>query len=343
MEDISTATIHVQQGYPTYSHYNPHNDAPLNFFQKYFEGTIRYEYDERIDEYNWPLIIFVQFIAYFIMQYLARRFAPSPGTLESFKAKKREGDYHTYYFQYTSFVHAFIGVVANPIILYMGSYRFNQPSHLYHKMLIAHAFAYFLFDTIIELSYNASDILINAHHIVVLWCSYSHQTNTFGGYEYCMLHLLAEVSNPFLQIRTALRICGKTETWYYKLNEKLFAGVFIIARLILSPIIMIYIYEGNNVLFITKFGMCLVVFIQYLWGLKILYNIGLMIKGAFKTEGDNEKGNIPGWARAFHDLFYAIEKDKSTKQKVFIFNLFLFVIIPNGYYGLVRGNLFRNF
>lgn len=89
---------------------------------------------------------------------------------------------------------------------------------------------------------------------------------------------------------------GKKDTWYYKLNDKIFAAVFLVARLILSPVIMIYIYEGNNVLFVSKFGMCLVVFIQYLWGLKILYNIGLLLKEIFETQETKDKGSMPGWA-----------------------------------------------
>lgn len=70
----------------------------MNALQKLFEGETKYEYDARIDEYNWYLIFFVQFIGYFILQALVRKFAPSPGDLEKFRARKRETDYHTYYF-----------------------------------------------------------------------------------------------------------------------------------------------------------------------------------------------------------------------------------------------------
>lgn len=138
------------------------------------------------------------------------------------------------------------------------------------------------------------------------------------------------------------------DAWYYKLNDKVFAFVFIVARLILSPIIMIYIYEGNNVLFITKFGMCLVVYIQFFWGLKILYNIGLMIKDVFEpaeheVTKDKKSSPMPTWARLFHDTFYAIEKNKKVKMGVAILNFTVFVVIPNFYYGFIRGNLFRNF
>lgn len=63
-----------------------------------FEGSVKYEYDERIYEYNWYTVFFVQFVMYFILHALVRRFAPSPGDIKTFKEKKRIGDYHTYYF-----------------------------------------------------------------------------------------------------------------------------------------------------------------------------------------------------------------------------------------------------
>ena len=69
--------------------------------------------------------------------------------------------------------------------MYLGGYRYNQPSHLYHKFLICHSFAYFLFDSISEFYYKCDDILTNGHHAVVLWCCTSHILNHFGGYEFC--------------------------------------------------------------------------------------------------------------------------------------------------------------
>lgn len=157
------------------------------------------------------------------------------------------------------------------------------------------------------------------------------------------MHWIAEISNPFLQFRTALRIVGKKDTWYYKLNDKIFAAVFIVARLIVSPVLLVYMYEANNILFITKFGMSLVVFIQFLWGFKILYNIGLLLKEIFDTKETKDKGDMPAWARIFHDVFYAIEKNKKVRLAVMAFNFMLFVGSFNIYYGFVRGNYFRNF
>ena len=45
---------------------------------------------------------------------------------------------------------------------------------------------------------------------------------------------------------------GLTNTWYYKLNDKIFAAIFIIARLFVSPVLLFYCFEGDNILFVTK-------------------------------------------------------------------------------------------
>lgn len=81
-----------------------------------FESKNRHEYDARISDYNWYALFAVQFVGYFIAQWVIRKVAPSPGKLEDFKKRNRESDYHTYYFQYTSFIHAIVGCIAgNPL------------------------------------------------------------------------------------------------------------------------------------------------------------------------------------------------------------------------------------
>ena len=129
------------------------------------------------------------------MQALVRQFAPSPGDIKVFKEKRRMKDYHFYYFQYTSLFHAIVGCFAgkvhfkvnfilDPVILYYGGYRYDQPNHLYHNLLICHAFAYFTYDSIIEIYYGTDDLLTNLHHVVVVVSTAFFFFNKFGGYEY---------------------------------------------------------------------------------------------------------------------------------------------------------------
>jgi hypothetical protein len=57
-----------------------------------------YEYDKRIDEYNWYLIAAIQVVFYFVVHICARKFVPPPGDFKTFVEKKKTKDYHFYYF-----------------------------------------------------------------------------------------------------------------------------------------------------------------------------------------------------------------------------------------------------
>jgi len=73
---------------------------------------------------------------------------------------------------------------------------------------MVHAAAYFVYDSIIEIVYGTADTLTNMHHVFVLVACYFHLSNHYSGWEYVVLHFLAEISNPFLIIRTYLKISG---------------------------------------------------------------------------------------------------------------------------------------
>ena len=60
-----------------------------------------------------------------------------------------------------------------------------------------------------------------------------------------VLHLMAELTNPFLILRTALKISGKKDTRIYEINEYFFAGGFLLIRMILTPVVTIMLYEGD--------------------------------------------------------------------------------------------------
>jgi len=73
----------------------------------------------------------------------------------------------------------------DPVAMYLGGYRYNQPTHLYHMFVMCHAFAYFFFDSVIEIMYGTDDALTNIHHVIVLVVNYTHMNRTYGGFEFC--------------------------------------------------------------------------------------------------------------------------------------------------------------
>lgn len=67
-------------------------------FHQHLKSAFTYDYDSRIDEYNWILIFFI-FILFYIMVYVAARvFAPEPGKRKDFEKRNAMTDYHIYYF-----------------------------------------------------------------------------------------------------------------------------------------------------------------------------------------------------------------------------------------------------
>lgn len=75
------------------------------------------------------------------------------------------------------------------------------------------------------------------------------------------MHLMAESSNPFIIIRTMLKILDQKDSKFYRINELIFAGVFILVRMFITPLAMIYIYEGDRVIYGSKFGIAFVFFV----------------------------------------------------------------------------------
>lgn len=72
---------------------------------------------------------------------------------------------------------------------------------------------------------------------------------------------MAEVSNPFLIFRTMLKIKGMRNSSWFMITDVVFAGIFIFVRMILSPLCLFYLMEGDKVLYASKFGLTVVLYI----------------------------------------------------------------------------------
>ena len=75
------------------------------------------------------------------------------------------------------------------------------------------------------------------------------------------MHLVAELSNPFLIIRTIYKIKKVRGSWLYDLNERVFAGSFLLMRLVATPILLVFIYEADNCIYSTKLCISLVMYL----------------------------------------------------------------------------------
>jgi hypothetical protein len=92
-------------------------------YEAYLKGTTHYDYDTRIDEYNWKLIFLTNFGFYFIFHAALRKYLPEPGPRKVYEERKKMHEYHTYYFNYTSLFHALFGCIMGK------SYKFEFQPH----------------------------------------------------------------------------------------------------------------------------------------------------------------------------------------------------------------------
>ena len=209
-------------------------------------------------------------------------------------------DYHFYYFQWTTLIHAAVGCVVDPLVLYYCGYRYNQPNHLYYNLLMVHSFAYFTYDSIIERYYQTDDLITIAHHIAVLVTSVVHLRAPYSGFEYIVAHFFAEISNPFLAFRTILKIRGLKKTTLYLVNDVIFAVLFLTARLIITPVLVVSYMEASNVYYCTKFGLSFALFIQQYWCYRVLYLITETIIEAYNKKQDKK---APWVILGLHSVF----------------------------------------
>lgn len=126
---------------------------------------------------------------------------------------------------------------------------------------MTHCTAYFVYDSIIEVYYKTDDFLMNLHHVCVCAVSFWQLSSKTSGFEFLVLHWMAESSNPFLIMRSILRIAGYKGTQIYKINELVFAAIYLPVRMLLTPLALIYMYEADQVIYGTKFGVTFVLYI----------------------------------------------------------------------------------
>ncbi len=132
-----------------------------------------------------------------------------------------------------------------------------------------------------------------------------------------------------------LRILGKKESTLYKVNELLFASMFIIMRVIFTPMFLIYMFEGHNVLYSIKLGICFILYVQLFWAYRIIYLIFEM----FREPYVKKEKKAPALVELGYQIMLKVEKDKKVRMAVTIINFIVIFVLPHLYYGFVVGNL----
>ena len=108
------------------------------------------------------------------------------------------------------------------------------------------------------------------HHILGIIVFFVTLATETCASEICVILMIAEISNPFLQYRYLMRKSSFKNTCYYAINDVLFVLVFSLCRMILMPM-MLWWYFSNPAAdyFVFLIGMGLYV-ISWVWWVMIV-------------------------------------------------------------------------
>jgi hypothetical protein len=94
-------------------------------------------------------------------------------------------------------------------------------------------------------------------------------------------------------------------------------------------------FEGHNVLYSIKLGICVILFVQLLWAYRIIYLILEMIRDPYVKK--DKKVPLP--IEMAYQIMHKVEKDKKFRMGVIMTNFIVIFILPHFYYGMIVGNL----
>lgn len=118
----------------------------------------------------------------------------------------------------------------------------------------------------------------------------------------------------------------------------IFAAVFIIARVFLTPIFLLYMFEGYNVLYSIKLGVCIILYVQLMWA----YRIVELVFESIRQSYEKKEKTVPKLVLWAQSAMINVQKDKKTKMSVALFNFVWIFVVPHIYYGYVLKNLHFN-
>ena len=197
---------------------------------------------------------------------------------------KNRKDYHEFYFDHVSIVHAFAAFTMCSFIMINYGFMFSEPNNPLHTIAVVHSLGYFIFDTVFEVYYSTLDYLMVAHHASCLIPLTYMLFNNYGGPENAAAFVIAECSNPFIQIRNLYNLAEWERSAVYKINEVIFAVSFIFTRGVIGPIFQYYMYVGVKTPRIVKYMTSALIFISYMWIFKIVNVLWKRIRETFDAK-----------------------------------------------------------
>jgi hypothetical protein len=128
---------------------------------------------------------------------------------------------------------------------------------------------------------------------------------------------------------------GKKSTKLYQINEILFAAIFILARGFATPLFLVYMWEGSNILYSIKLGICFILYVQLFWCYRITYVILEGIRAPYVSKDKK----APSLVEFGFNIMSAVQDNRMVKMGVALGNFVWIFVLPHLYYGYYLGHL----
>jgi hypothetical protein len=183
----------------------------------------------------------------------------------------------------------------------------------FQNFIMIFSISYFIYDTIVCLYFNISDIGMLFHHIFVILSMYSVLVFNNTSEEIIRAIIIGEISNPIMHMRKILYNMDKKETKLYYYSEYIFFFLYITARIIFATFNLIYTLYCMNNLLIVKIGGSWVVFQSY----KYTFNMISILKNRKKEYLERKSKNVKLYWITENPEIYKLDyyiKSKSRKE-----------------------------
>jgi hypothetical protein len=101
---------------------------------------------------------------------------------------------------------------------------------------------------------------------------------------------------------------------------------------------LVYMFEGYNVLYSIKLGVSFILFVQLIWGYRIIELIFEAIRLAY----EKKEKTVPSCVLCGQSTMIAVQKNKKYMIAAALFNFVWIFVIPHVYYGYYLKNLHFN-
>ena len=136
-----------------------------------------------------------------------------------------------------------LGFLASGTYFLVNGWPWGTPTTYCQNLIGLSSVTYFIADFIIEVAIKTIDYPTFIHHVIAIVLGGQFYWNQYGGIEVVLCIFLAEISNPFLVLRTLFKLQGDKKSGIYFINELIFMISFLIVRVFIGPFVIWHFFE----------------------------------------------------------------------------------------------------